>query len=579
MINRLTINTISFLLIFLFGVLATVNASPGDLDLTFSQDGISTLELGSGADDSGAASAIQPDGKIVVAGEARYGSYIACSVTRYNTDGSLDSSFDGDGKTYITLSYSFPCSNLAIQPDGKIVVIGLNSNSGLGGVGVIVRLNTNGSLDTTFNGSGILFGSTYKYFALEIQNDGKILTSGYTGDSTDRFTVFRFNTDGSPDNSFDGDGKVETSVGTSTCNIRSLIVQPDGKIVAAGIAYDPNIGFGLVRYNADGSLDTTFDGDGKVYTPNTGVALDVALQADGKIVAAGYTIFSPKSYSVVRYNADGSLDTSFDGDGKVTTSILNVSDVCNSVAVQADGKIVAAGSSGTGSGSNFSLVRYNSDGSLDNTFDGDGKLTTSIFNFTATVNTVAVQANGKILTAGVSRHGSKPYNYNSDTVLVRYNADGSLDSSFAGSGINSVDIAVQTSIAYAVAVQTDGKIITAATSRKDLRLYCSVTRYNADGSLDTTFDGDGIVETVFENGECIATSIAIQPDGKIVAAGYGFTFRYNYGEFVVIRYNTNGSLDTTFDGDGIATTSVLDYRRLCNKCGDSAGRKNRRGRL
>jgi uncharacterized delta-60 repeat protein len=178
-----------------------------------------------------------------------------------------------------------------------------------------------------------------------------------------------------------GDGMTTTDFGTSDDTANSMTLQADGKILLAGYSVNSrgNYDFALVRYNSNGSLDTSFSDDGKLTTP-IGTASDGAnsmtLQADGKILLAGY---SGGDFALVRYNSDGSLDTSFSGDGMLTTAVGSSSSAANSVTLQADGKILLAGYSyNSGSSNDFALVRYNSDGSLDSSFSGDGKLTTAI---------------------------------------------------------------------------------------------------------------------------------------------------------------------------------------------------------
>ena len=167
-----------------------------------------------------------------------------------------------------------------------------------------------------------------------------------------------------------------------------------------------NYDFALVRYNSDGSLDTTFSGDGKLTTAigsGNDYGYSVTVQADGKILVAGASHNgSNDDFALVRYNTDGSLDTTFAGDGKLTTAIGSSDDYGRSVTLQADGKILVAGYSANGSNDDFALVRYNTDGTLDTTFSGDGKLTTAIGASHDEGYSVTVQADGKILVAGYS---------------------------------------------------------------------------------------------------------------------------------------------------------------------------------
>ena len=380
------------LAISLFFALATsISAAPGDLDPTFGNGGIViggvpyTLANAEGM-------ALQADGKIVVVGDA-----YDFRVARYNPNGSLDTSFGGGGVVVtpgIGSAYS-----VAIQADGKIVVAG-------GGFAV-VRYNPNGSLDTTFNGTGIVStqinnGSSHAR-SVAIQSDGKIVVAGdnSTGPFTLAFAIVRYNTNGSLDTSFDNDGIVTTQVGSGfeVSGAEAVAIQADGKIVAAGY-YN-----GLVRYNADGSLDTTFNGTGIVTTPGRG-ASSVAIQADGKILTTG-------GNGLVRYNANGTPDTSFGGTGGVAVGIG-----VSSVAIQADGKIVAAG----GTYSAFAVTRLHGNGSPDTSFGGTGTVITpfdpQVYSYVG-ASAVAIQPDGKIVAAGAA----SDFSDNLAVALVRYQGD------------------------------------------------------------------------------------------------------------------------------------------------------------
>uniref|UniRef100_A0AAU2K1G8 Calcium-binding protein n=1 Tax=Streptomyces sp. NBC_00049 TaxID=2903617 RepID=A0AAU2K1G8_9ACTN len=376
-----------------------------------------------------------------------------------------------------------------------------------------------GDLDTSFDTDGKVttdFGGAFDRAAgVAVQPDGKIVTAGIGGSGGD-FALTRYNTDGTLDTSFDTDGKVTTDFIGAFDQAFDLVLQADGKIVAAGGSGGD---FTLARYNADGSLDTSFDTDGKVTTDVTGSvdqAFSVALQADGKIVAAGR---GDSDFGLARYNADGSLDTSFDTDGKVTTDFTGSFDQAFSVAVQADGKIVAAGRGD----SDFGLARYNADGSLDTSFDTDGKVTTDFTGGADQAFSVALQADGKIVAAG-GRSG--------DFALARYNADGSLDTSFDTDGQLTTDFTDPNDLASAVVVQPDGRIVAAGQSDRDFAL----ARYNANGSPDTSFDTDGQLITDFTGASDGAFAVALQSDGKIVAAGRSDT------DFALARYQ-NGTVD------------------------------------
>ena len=322
---------------------------------------------------------------------------------------------------------------------------------------------------------------------------------------------------GALDMTFNSTGKVVTSFGAGADFAKAIAIQADGKIVVAGVVnisagFSPVNRFAIARYNMDGSLDTTFGTSGKVTTAigTNDSANAVAIQADGKIVAAGS---SNNWLALVRYNTDGGLDTTFDTDGKVTADFGGA----NAVAIQADGKIVAAGTSNF----SFALVRYNTDGSLDTTFDTDGKVTADF----GSANAVAIQADGKIVVAARSLI---------DFTLARYNTNGSLDTTFDTDGKVTTDFLGGFDDASAVAIQSDGKIVAAGWA---IISGFALARYNTDGSLDTTFDTDGKVTTTINNMSNVASAVAIQSDGKIVAAGYLnlVTDDTDY-DFAVVRY-------------------------------------------
>jgi uncharacterized delta-60 repeat protein len=439
----------------------------------------------------------------------------------------------------------------------KIQITQLESAGSLKLNGVDVALNqeigiadiTAGHL--TFDPAANANGTGYANFHFKVSDGTVYSTASYT--ETINVTAAT-HTPGSLDTTFGGDGMVTTYFEGLNAWIRSMVIQPsDGKIVVAGTAYSTAQSFDsedfvLARYNIDGSLDMTFAHEGYLRTDFLGwrdTAYSVAIQHDGKIVVAGeaWGVGGNEDFALARYNIDGSLDTSFGHDGKVTTDFSSLTDIAYSVAIQHDGKIVAAGWGNGG----FALARYNVDGSLDTTFSGDGKLTID-FGSSAYAYSMAIQADGKIVVAGMS-----DYNF----ALARLNIDGSLDITFSGDGLVTTDFGgYDTSLS--VAIQTDGKIVLGGYTQQEAAPYWTdlvLERYNIDGSLDTTFSGDGKLTTDFSGRDDIAYSVATQADGKIVVAGF---LQDSVGsiDFGLARYNSDGNLDTTFDHDGIVTTDI-----------------------
>jgi uncharacterized delta-60 repeat protein len=403
----------------------------------------------------------------------------------------------------------------------------------------------NGVITTDFNATNDIGNSVI------VQSDGKLVVAGF---SDTKFALARYNANGSLDTSFGSGGKVTTDFGNRLNYTNAVIIQSDGKLVLAGSSINTsgNNDFTLVRYNPDGSLDTTFDGDGKVTTDlgSDDYASTVLVQPDGKLVAAGYTLNASGNYdfALLRYNTNGSLDTSFYGTGKVTTDINLIHNYADSVIVQSDGSLVVAGYSISGVGdTDFTLVRYNANGGLDTTFDSDGKVITD-FNLSGDyAHSVIAQADGKLVVAGYSTNANA--NYISSFALARYNANGSLDTTFDNDGkvITTVGVSSNSKdYANSVIVQPDGKLVVAGSSTTSSGDF-SLVRYNSDGSLDATFDSDGKVSSIIIDSTEQASSVVIQPDGKLVVAGSSANAN-NSNDFAIARYNSNGSLDTAFNG-------------------------------
>ncbi len=407
----------------------------------------------------------------------------------YAQDGQLDTSFASNGIATNSigstngLGWSSEAHSTVIQSDGKIVVAGTSRDADHSFF-TVVRYDTDGSIDSTFGTNGIdttdIGWTDDKAYSAVIQGDGKIVAAGYSSAAGERvFALVRYNTDGSLDSSFGSNGIVKTGVGQSDDEIYSVAVQGDGKIVAVGtssqVISNQNLYvFALVRYNPDGSLDNTFGTNGivSIYLEISNNPLidnkakSVIIQTDGKIVVGGYSgnpglyqYISQSYFALLRFNTDGSLDNSFGANGIVLTSIGVWDDEVSSLAIQSDRKIVAAGNTdsvaanGTAYEYFFALARYNSDGSLDGTFGKNGKVITAIGQ-SDDASTVALQRDGKIVAVG--------YSLGKGIALARYNNEGSLDSTFGADGIvTTTGIGWGGDRAYSAAIQSDGKIVVA----------------------------------------------------------------------------------------------------------------------
>jgi len=399
-------------------------AAAGDLDPTFGTGGMLMTDINRSTD-IGNAVAIQADGKLVVVGTAYRQNDFSDEdfvVTRYNTDGTLDNTFGRGGK----VRTDFPGlaavpSSVVVQPDGKIVVAGgaFPLFTFLGNFEV-VRYNQNGTLDTSFGSGGIVtttFPEGSYAFDVALQPDGKIIAAGTVfvevniGDMSDTdFALARYNSDGTPDTTFGSGGQVSTDFVGLEDDVFSILIQPDGKLVAVGSSdslptyYD----FAAARYLSDGTIDTTFGVGGKVTTDfgdqNFDRARSAALQPDGKIVAAGFAIShggGVQNFAVARYTSNGVLDTTFSRDGITQIDFGTCCQSATKVLLQSDGKIITVGgANGESSDDDFLLARLNPRGSLDLTFGTGGEVRTSFGDLNGGANGAAFQSDGKVVAVG-----------------------------------------------------------------------------------------------------------------------------------------------------------------------------------
>jgi uncharacterized delta-60 repeat protein len=279
-------------------------------------------------------------------------------------------------------------------------------------------------------------------------------------------------------------------------------------------------------------------------------AYGVEILEDGRILLAGYT--SSLDFGLVRLTAAGAVDTTFGTSGKVTTAFGSGQEIARSLVVQSDGKILVAGYTDKGGGNfDFAVARYNPNGSLDTTFGSGGKVTTPIGDPTLAGDyayKIGLQSDGKIIVSGSSHVGGDPYSYY-DFAVVRYNANGSLDTSFGINGKVTTPVGTAGDFGVCQYIQPDDKILVGGWSESVINGNSvwgfSLTRYLSSGALDEAFGAGG---KVFTPGIGGARDLLMQSDGKILMAG-----STNASALSVVRYNQDGSLDTSFDNDGIAT--------------------------
>ncbi len=549
------------------------HAAPGDVDLSF--------DPGSGVNGGVPVLALQPDGKMIISGSFTTIKGLARpGLARLNTDGSADSGFNpavaggglvalqADGRVLLntynglvrlnadgSLDNSFFASipafdegiySIAIQPDGKVLIGGgftvVNGTNRFG----IARLNTNGTVDNSFNpGTG-----AYGVGSIVVQLDGRVLIGGWfqSVNGTNRAGIARLNANGSRDDSFNPDT-------APTFWIDSLALQPDGKVVIGGnFASVAGTNFsGIARLNANGSLDSSFN-PGTVLTNQSGdypMVYSLAMQADGKVVVGGsFSVNGTNLNNIARFNTNGTLDGSFNSSGGTDGAV-------SAVAVQPDGKLLIGGGFTAVHGTNRNYVaRLNAGGNLDTSFDPGSSIDSGVL-------TTALQPDGKLLIGGTfTTVGGL-----ARTGLARLNLDGSVDSTF------NPDIKFWATASYikAVAAQPEGKVLaTGIFMLANGTQSASIARFNADGSWDTGFQPD--LWRFIQPGDCMpnygcwqsveATSVLAQPDGKVLVGGHAWTMVYgDEWAYEVIRpflarFNTNGTLDGSF-------TSGTNYSESC----------------
>ncbi|MFM7561483.1 MAG: beta strand repeat-containing protein, partial [Planctomycetota bacterium] len=406
-------------------VVTSVNDAP-TFSAASSGGGYNLISFGTGLDDFGSRVARQSDGKLLVFGTSNndYG------VVRLNADGTIDTSFGTGGKVTVDFGGTDTARGIRVLSDGRILLVGRSYN-GSNNDFALVRLNSDGSLDTTFDGDGKLLrpvGTNDNAYDVVVQSDGKMIV---VGEVDSDFGIARLNADGTLDTSFGTSGKVIQSFGNSDGAL-SVALQSDGKIVVSG--WTANGETGVIRLNTNGSFDTTFGTNGLVTNGVSGYdqGTSVAIQSDGKIVIGGHgNAGSGSGFFLMRLNANGSLDTTFspggaDGDGKLVTWINAASEWGSAITLQTDGKILITGNIN----GNFGVARVNTDGSLDTSFGTAGKVSIDVTGNLDESKHLLVQPDGKIILVGYSVNTAT--DGSNDFSIIRLNSDGSLDTTFNG---------------------------------------------------------------------------------------------------------------------------------------------------
>lgn len=370
--------------------------------------------------------------------------------------------------------------------------------------------------------------------SLSLQKDNKIILSGwaYTDEeSPSDISIVRLFENGEIDSSFNPDGLF--SIGSSSWeDAYASAIQEDGKILIAGRYYNGRSwDFLVVRFNEDGSIDSSFGQRGFI-TIDFGKddrAFDIAVQSDGKILICGFAERFNWDFAVSRFNQDGSIDTTFGEKGSLLLNIGTYNDVAFSIKVQNDNKIIVCGWTYIFESWDFALVRLNPDGSLDKTFGSTGIVTTDYYRQYNTSHSVAIQSDGKYVAAGYT---GKPGSSDTDIMLIRYNTDGTIDHSFGDEGIVLADYKNADDFAWVIKVDKYDKLVVGGNTTINNSKILEVARFNSDGSPDISFGENGILVTQITGFEEECRDLLIQPDGKILSTGY-YTDRGNIKAFVM----------------------------------------------
>lgn len=533
-------------------------AADGGLDPSFGAgNGYATFDAGGG--EVAQSVVAHPDGRISAVGFDWFSDTVL--VVRFAADGGLDTSFGG-GAGFVTTQINIGDDvawDAALQPDGKLVVVGRTESDGF-----VARYLEDGSLDAGFASGGVAvtdFGGSDTIHGLALQDDGKIVVTGTNlnagGTTSDGF-VARYGTSGALDTGF-GSGGLVGFGGSIFDRGLAVHVQSDGRIiVASSLTVMPGYReiMGALRFEANGTPDTSFGSNGLVI-PSVDEVQSIpsaiaALDDDGMVLMGRGDSFNYEAFVAARLDGTGAPELAFGEQGVATTRVRGTDDYGTDVAALPDGRILSAVTSELSESCltfvnepKIGVVAHLPDGSLDPDFGQGGIASFSVRPDPGGAEAVAVQPDGKIILAGTGANTSFD-----DFLAVRLLPDGSLDPDFGTDGFAYVAIPLQTEEAFSVELQPDGKIVVAGTIYTTGDTDIGLARLNANGALDPSFGTAGVVISDVANQDDYATDLALQPDGKLVVGGT------TDQSFLLLRYNPDGSLDGTFGSGGTLTPSL-----------------------
>jgi uncharacterized delta-60 repeat protein len=521
-------------------------AAPGGLDPAFGNAGIARLQGPAGADVANAV-AIDAQGRVVTVGYSDSGPINAMAISRHRPDGTLDATFNGSGKRILSGSLSGGAYSVAIDAAGRILVGGIHQ-----GAPVVIRLLADGSNDPAYGTGGIapVPGANIFPYAMAIDAAGRAV---FTGSNTNGYNVARLNADGTPDNTFGGAGFVSTNMGTGEDYPYAIAIDSAGRILVAGQARNgATYEAAVARFLPDGTLDAAFNGTGKYLTPAANeMALGLAVDAADRPVLAIVSVSGGTGVIARRLTAAGVADGTFGTGGRVNYPVGS-SGSSRAVSIDSAGRIVLAGT-GAGGNNNNALVmaRLLANGALDPAFGTAGKAIAAEAGKSFICNAMALDPAGRLVAVGrINRTNEQ----NTDFGLIRRLPDGGADTAFAGGQFVATGLALIGGSIAAVASQADGKVVFAGALYDGGFTYYHfmVGRLGADGSPDESFGLMGLRVTPFPTDSSQATGVAIDSVGRIVAVGEA-RGEGDAPAVAVRRYLPDGTPDPGFGTDGLVT--------------------------
>jgi len=543
--------------------LVRLNAD-GTLDTSFGSNGIVMIDMGGDSDSCHSICLQGTDGGFVAGGSTNAGGSSKIALAHFLENGALEPSFGPAGKVVTPLMSLGECTCVLARTDGTLIAIGYAQTPQNVRGCLEVRYHSNGSLDTAFGQDGQMVHSMGalggNVSTACLGNAGKVVAAGSmlfydVGD----FAIVRMTASGGTDEGFRG-GISARQTGGVDSPLKSAI-QSGGRVLACGgISSGGSSRMGVVRYDSSGQADASFGSQGVAAVDfgvsGSSIGRSLAVMSDDKVIVVGSS-GSQDQFAVARFLANGVLDNTFGSGGRVRTSVGTATESAYDVALLANGKILVAGTARNGSNNDFALVRYLSNGTLDAQFGIGGKVLTAVGPGDDHANSMVVQPDGKIILAGRASTET-----DADFALVRYNADGSLDETFGTGGKIMTPVGAGWDQGVEVVLQPDGKILLAGNSSQvpyqGVAQDMGFVRYLPDGALDPAFGNGGKVLRQVGLTSSM-TSLSLQADGRVVVVGRATSplgERVPFG-MLVMRMEDDGSLDTGFGDNGAVVTHIL----------------------